>query len=163
MFNFATQYHERERIFQSPGNPIRTLYVAQFDEFGNHELVETGKENLYDYIQSFKESCDIHVIMERYARGDVEALSRRQAMFADVTDLPDTFAGMLNAITQGEQYFESLPLDVRERFDNSFAKWITAMDDMPGFLEKMGEEVPSREEPAPVDPGLEPKEPVSAT
>lgn len=140
MMKFRTQYDQRERVPANAGTREHILYTAQFDDQGNHILVESGKENLYDYIQSHKESVDIHVIMERFARGDVEALQRRQAMFGDFTELPTTYAGMLNAIQLGEQHFMSLPLEVRQRFDNNFAKWLAAMDDMPSFLQKMSVE-----------------------
>lgn len=140
MMKFRTQFDQRERVPANAGTREHTLYIAQFDEYGNHTLVESGKENLYDYIQSHKESVDIHVIMERFARGDVQALQRRQAMFGDFTDFPTTYAGMLNAVQAGEQHFMSLPLEVRQRFDNNFAKWLAAMDDMPSFLQKMSVE-----------------------
>lgn len=149
MMKFRTQYDQRERVPANAGTREHILYTTQFDDQGNHILVESGKENLYDYIQSHKESVDIHVIMERFARGDVQALQRRQAMFGDFTELPTTYAGMLNAIQLGEQHFMSLPLEVRQRFDNSFGKWLAAMDDMPSFLQKMGVET--------TDPDVQPE------
>lgn len=154
MMKFRTQYDQRERVPANAGTREHILYTTQFDEQGNHTLVESGKENLYDYIQSHKESVDIHVIMERFARGDVQALQRRQAMFGDFTELPTTYAGMLNAIQLGEQHFMSLPLEVRQRFDNNFAKWLAAMDDMPSFLQKMS--VETTDPAVPPEPKVEP-------
>ncbi|QRV61653.1 VP3 [Gokushovirinae sp.] len=151
---FRTQYDQRQRVPANAGTREHVLYMAQFDEFGNHTLVETGKEDLYAYIQSHKESVDIHVIMERFARGDLQALERRQAMFCDFTDFPTTYAGLLNAVQAGEQKFMSLPLEVRQKFDNSFQKWLAAMDDMPSFLKLMSVE-PVNSEPAP-EPKVEP-------
>ena len=156
MMTFRTQYDQRERVPANAGTREHILYTTQFDDQGNHILVESGKENLYDYIQSHKESVDIHVIMERFARGDVQALQRRQAMFADFTEFPTTYAEMLNAVQLGEQHFMSLPLEVRQRFDNNFAKWLAAMDDMPAFMAAMATD------PADSEPGPEPEEPVAA-
>lgn len=154
MMKFRTQYDQRERVPANAGTREHILYTTQFDDQGNHTLVESGKENLYDYIQSHKESVDIHVIMERFARGDVQALQRRQAMFGDFTEFPTTYAGMLNAVQLGEQHFMSLPLEVRQRFDNNFAKWLAAMDDMPSFLQKMS--VETTKEDVPLEPEVEP-------
>lgn len=150
---FRTQYDARQRVPANLGTREHVLYVAQFDDHGNHVLVESGKEDLYAYIQSHKESVDIHVIMERFARGDIQALQRRQAMFGDFTDFPVTYAGMLNAVQTGEQHFMSLPLEVRQRFDNNFAKWLVAMDDMPSFLQKMS--VETTKEAVPPEPKVE--------
>lgn len=153
MMKFRTQFDRRGRVPANAGTREHILYSTQFDDQGNHTLVESGKENLYDYIQSHKESVDIHVIMERFARGDVQALQRRQAMFGDFTEFPTTYAGMLNAVQLGEQHFMSLPLEVRQRFDNNFAKWLAAMDDMPSFLQKMS--VETTKEAVPPEPKVE--------
>lgn len=135
---FRTQYDARTRVYQEPGTEEHILYAPEFDKDGNYTLVETGRENLYDYIQSHAESVDIHVILERYARGDVAALSKRQGFYADVTGVPTTYAGMLNTVIAGERQFESLPLEIREKFDHSFQKWLASMDDMPKWLQLMG-------------------------
>lgn len=71
MPTFKTQFDPHDREAAVLGDPEKILYSAKFDEKGVMDLVETGRENLYEYIQSHKESCDIHVILERFARGDV--------------------------------------------------------------------------------------------
>lgn len=140
---WRTQYDERLEIHSNSGTEEHILYQPQFDKEGNYELVESGRENLYDFIQSHAESCDIHVILERFARGDESALSRVQGVYADVTGMPGSYAEMLNTVIAGEQQFNSLPLEVREKFDHSFQKWLITMDDMPKWLNLMGYENPS--------------------
>ena len=50
-------------------------------------LKESGKENLYEFIQSFKDSVDLHKIMDRFNAGDTAALQKVQGMFGDAPDL----------------------------------------------------------------------------
>lgn len=133
-----TQYDRDPGPFSDPGDPIHILYTPQFDKSGDYELVESGRENIYDEIQSHAESVDIHVILERYARGDVDALAKVQGVYADVTGLPGSYAEMLNTVIAGEQQFLSLPLEVREKFDHSYQKWLISMDDMPRWMSLMG-------------------------
>lgn len=45
---------------------------------------------------------------------------------------------MLNTVIQGENYFNSLPLETRSKFNHSFREWMASMDNMQEFVEKMG-------------------------
>lgn len=152
---FTSHYDPHGRVPQNPGDPVKVVYSPVFDKDGNLELKPSGKENLYDFIQSHAESCDIHVILERFARGDITALSKVQGTYGDFTTIPKTYADLLNAVIQGEAYFMSLPVETRAKFDHDFHKWMAGMDDMPSWLSAMGLEpsvAPSDPDPAPVLP-----------
>lgn len=134
---FKTQYDARERLFSNPGDPIHITYAGHYDDKGRVVLVESGRENIYDQIQSHAESCDIHVLMKRYMNGDVSALSQAQGQFLDVTDFPKTYADMLNFVNDMERSFMSLPAEVRVKFGNSFSEYLAASG-APDFLERLG-------------------------
>lgn len=136
--DWRTQYSPRQRVYAHPGDPVKILYSPQVDKQGHLELIESGTEDLYEYIQSHALSVDINTIIARYQRGDVDALERVQGLYADVTGLPKTYAEMLNVVIQGEHAFESLPLEVRAKFNHSYYEWMAAMDDFAGFAERMG-------------------------
>lgn len=135
--NFRTQYQPRERVVANPGQREKALWSPVFDKDGGFELKESGREDLYAFIQSHSASVDIHVILERFACGDVSALSKVQGTYGDFTTVPKTYAELLNSVIQGEQYFLSLPVEVRAKFGHDFNKWLVSMDDMPSWLEKM--------------------------
>lgn len=138
---FRTQYSDRTPVYQEPGNPVKLIYSPRYTDDGVLDLVVTGQENLYDYIQSHKESTDIHVLLTRFANGEEDVLSRMQGFYADVTSMPKTYAEVLNAVIVGEETFSRLPVEVKQRFDNSFAVWMAAMDS-PDFASRMGYEAP---------------------
>ena len=134
---FKTQYDARKRLFSNPGDPIHITYAGHYDEKGRVVLEESGRENIYDQIQSHAESCDIHVLMKRYMNGDVSALSQAQGQFLDVTDFPKTYADMLNFVNDMERSFMSLPAEVRAKFGNSFSEYLAASG-APDFLDRLG-------------------------
>lgn len=134
---FKTQYDARERIVTNPGDPIHITYAGHYDEKGRVVLEESGRENIYDQIQSYAESCDIHVLMNRYLNGDVSALSKAQGQYLDVTDFPKTYAEMLNFVNDMEKQFMSLPAQVRSEFGNSFSEYLAASGS-PDFMERLG-------------------------
>lgn len=138
MKKFKTQFDDRERVIENPGSRVRVLYTSKVADDGKIELIPSGTEDLYSMIQSHKDSCDIHVILTRFANGDTAALSKMQGSYGDFTQLPTTYAGLLNAVIAGENYFNSLPLETRAKFDHSFERFMVSMDDMPKFLDLLG-------------------------
>lgn len=144
---FTTQFNGRRRLIQNPGEGDKITYAPKLNDTGDFDLVETGKIDLYGEIQSHRDSCDIYVLLNRYQNGDFEALSRVQGTYGDFTQMPKTFAEVLNAMIAGEQMFNSLPLEVRQKFDFSLEKFMLGMDNMPDWLEKVGISSQSQEEP----------------
>lgn len=140
MFNFNTQYDKRASVFQEPGSGIKVVYSPRYDDRGVLDLLPTGQEDLYSYIQSHKESVDIHVLLDRFVNGETDVLSRMQGFYADVSDMPKTYAEVLNAVIIGEETFSRLPVEVKQRFNNSFSEWLASMD-KPDFSERMGSDV----------------------
>ncbi len=147
---FKTQYDARDRIQSNPGNPIKQLYAGSYNERGQVELREDGTENLYDFIQSFSESTDIHSILRRFENGEVDVLEKVQGFYGDVTEMPKTYAEALQRIADSEKVFMSLPVDVRAKFGHSFSEFLAASNDA-DFLERLGVQVD-----APVVPEPEP-------
>ena len=114
-------------------------------------LKESGKEDLYAFIQSHKDSVDLHKIMDRFNAGDTAALQKVQGMFGDFSQMPQTYAGLLNHMIEAEQTFMSLPLETREKFGQSFHAWL-AQAGSESWLEAMGMVTP----PASQNPAGEP-------
>lgn len=134
---FRTQFDSHSRVNQPSGSRVKTLYGPVFDAQGHMSLVETGKENLYDYIQSHADSVDIHVILKQFQNGDPSVLARVQGAYGDFTQMPRTFAEALNTMIAAEQYFNSLPVETRAQFGHNFNQFIASMD-APDFTTRMG-------------------------
>lgn len=124
---FRTQF-DRIRVRSNVGSPIHILYSPVVDKSGNFTLNESGRENIYEFIQSHKDSVDIHVLMQRFENGDASVFSRVQGSYGDFTNLPKSFAEMLNVIIAGQSYFDSLSVDERAKYDHSFEKFIASLD-----------------------------------
>lgn len=135
MLNFPTVYDKTARVHCNPGSPMKTLYKPKVLDDGVLELVEAGQENLYDFIQSWKDSTDINVILARYANGDVDALSKVQGAYGDFTQFPRTYAELLNRVQQGKNMFMELPPEIREKYNYDFSQFMAAMD-KPDFWEQ---------------------------
>lgn len=148
---FRTQfevYEQPVRIYQEPGDRVKTVYSPFYDDFGVMQLRPTGKHDLYAEIQSHAESVDIHVLMERYQQGDAGVLARVQGAYGDFTQLPSTFAEALNLMTAAEQYFLGLPVETRALFGHDFRQFIASMD-QPDWTKKVGIDLPGASDLSP--------------
>lgn len=134
---FKTKYDDHARVNCNPGSPVKITYQANYNAAGTLEINPVGQEDLYGYIQSHRDSVDIHVILKRFAAGEQDVLSQVQGFYADASDMPKTYAEVLNAVLDGERTFNSLPIEVKQRFNNSFSEWLSAFHD-PDFAERSG-------------------------
>lgn len=94
------------------------------DEKGHCKLVQVGEENRQGIIESWEESVDIHALLSRYLDGDANALERRQAMFADISGLPDNVHAYHDASTTAQSVFDNLPDDVRHFYGDSLQEFL---------------------------------------
>lgn len=154
---WKSQFDNHGRIHSNHGERDHKLYGAVYDEVGRIQLEEKGTESLYDYIQSFADSVDIHVILKRFTNGETDVLSRVQGFYGDFTGLPADYAQMLNTVQQGEEMFKSLPVEVRAKFGHSFNEFMTSLCDG-SLMEKMGYPSPAEPTPSPAEPTPSPVE-----
>lgn len=124
---FRTQYAPHSRVFCRCGTDTAPVYELNYDEDGKKDLVETGRINTYERIQSWKESCDLKTILAKFANGDVSALNRNAPIYGDFTLAPSTLADYYNRINKAEAEFYKLPVDVRAKFDHSPSEYFCSM------------------------------------
>lgn len=120
---------KRNRIGACPGSPVVPVYEGRFNSNGKLCVVQRGEKDIYSFIQSHADSVDIHVILKRFQNGDLDALNRVQGFYGDFTEMPTSYAEMLNRIREGEEYFNSLPLEVREEFGNNSNVFLAGLSD----------------------------------
>lgn len=130
-------FNARGRFFSDAGSRTKQKYHAAYDSAGRVVLKPDGEEDIYSQIQSHAASVDIHVLLKRFASGDVSVLSQRQGIYADITEMPRTYADLLNTVNDLERRFLSLPPDIRERFGNSFSRYAASIG-TPAYVEALG-------------------------
>lgn len=135
-------------IFCEPGNPIYKEYamvnVSEDPAIEIFELKEVGEYSFYDQIQAYKDSTDLHKILERYAQtGDESIINRRPGFFADITDMPNTYADYLRMAASAQILLDSLPQSAREAFNNDPDEFIKSIgtDKFKSYFDNLESEV----------------------
>ena len=118
---FDTKQKNNTKYLSRSGKPTRDIYEYHYDENGVKNLVKTDrKENVYARIQADYDATDINKLMARFALGDTSALDQRAGFFGDATKLPSTYAEMFDRVEACKQFFDSLPVDLKQSFGNSY-------------------------------------------
>lgn len=124
---FPTKYREKTRFRSNLGTRMQPTYQMSIDDDGKRELKKVGEINLYAKIQSFKDSVDINYLLARFARGDEHALSKVQGIYGDFTHMPTTYAELAQRVTDAENLFNNLPLDIRKEFNFSASEFFASI------------------------------------
>lgn len=122
---FKSMYDRPETIPCPTGNEYDKTYTMIIDEFGHKELKCTGETNRYEKIQSHLDEVLIENILAK-ATMDPSVLNKREGLYFDSTSMPKTLAEAQNAILALNQEFEKLPVEIKQKFDNSAEKYIAA-------------------------------------
>ena len=119
-FNTLYDRQNKGNYSSACGCGVRPVYdYIPVGEEGELQLVQVGEENRQGIIESWEESVDLHALLSRYLDGDAFALERRQAMFADITGLPDNVHAYHDAAATAQSVFDNLPDDVRHFYGDS--------------------------------------------
>ena len=123
---FRTQF-DRKAAPCPVTTSIVTDYQLSLSPDGKEVLVPVGEHDIYPEIQSHAKSVDINEIILRYQRGDIDVLAQRAGMYGDFTNMPTSYAELYQNVLDAQAYFDSLPLEVRQKFDHSFSKFFTSI------------------------------------
>lgn len=125
MMKFKLKHDVHEHVYTEPGSPIKIEYQLRIID--NHEeIVETGKSNLYEYIQSHADSVDISKILERCALiDDYSLLNRMPAQFMDVTEMPKTLAEAFAQVQDAKNFFDRMPMEIKEKYNQNYLEFIS--------------------------------------
>lgn len=125
---FGSRYGKNSRIHCNPGNPIKDKYSTKYDEAGVLQFEVVGQVNTDDEIQSYADSVDLKLLLQRFANGEVDVLQRVQGFFADVTEMPKNYSELLNRVNDAENFFNSLPVEFKQKFNNSSSEFLASVD-----------------------------------
>lgn len=125
---FYSAYDKPPKTPCDSGSPYKTIYKRSVDENGMPCLEESGKENIYQKIQLCAKGNLVSDLIDRAKRGDPNAIPEPIESFVDCTKLPKNLLEARNQLVRAESYFNELPVDVRNKYGNNFANFLSAID-----------------------------------
>lgn len=128
---FDTKYtrNTKDKKFDLP----QEIYDKESDNF-HLEVNKAGQNNMvkdeirvnwYEQIQSYHDGCALKCLLDKYKQtGDVSILNRKSGEYFDASEMPTTLIDMYKKVQEGEQLFENLPKETKEKFNNSFTEFL---------------------------------------
>ena len=120
---FKSMFDRPETIPCETGTEFDKTYTMIIDEYGHKELKCTGETNRYAKIQSHLDEVLVENILAK-ATLDPSILNKKEGLYFDSTSMPKTLAEAQNAILALNQEFEKLPVEIKQKFDNSAEKYV---------------------------------------
>lgn len=144
---------KKRPVFSScSGEAIGTTYEYAIID-GIKQLVPAGKTNRQDFINSFADETDINVIVAKFLNGDTSVINDAVGQFGDFRNCPTTYAEMFDRIQKCENLFNSMPIEVKEKFDFSYEKFWSEFGS--NYFEDVFREYNTSSEPVPSpDPSI---------
>lgn len=119
----------RAGIVTSAGSGLHPVRHGKVMDDGTIRLVIDRYEDTNEIIDSYRQETDIHNILARIQAGETQLLNQKQGFFGDVTELPKTYAEMLDLLHRGEEFFNKLPVDVKAKYNNDFNQFFARFDE----------------------------------
>lgn len=96
--------------------PTGDGFEPEFGYNSDGELVEVGKINTVELIQSHAEECSIDSIIARCLGGDESALSQRAGQYIDTVGLPSDLLELQQMKNASDELIDSLSEEDRKAF-----------------------------------------------
>lgn len=129
----------RVTIISSSGSPVKDKFIMEVTSKGYPSLRKTGEHNVYNEIQSYREGCDLAAILQSFGnecpRFNPLGFEEAEGFVNDFSNV-STLGDLVNDGESIKQFFNDLPLEVRNCFGNSvhrFARDFTSE----GFLDSL--------------------------
>lgn len=126
MANVFSHFINPEIIGTPEGDHFLPVYQEEIKD-GVKTLVQTGYTNVYEQIQADLESTKIENILHAVAMRDLSALHQRDATYVDATNMPKNLMEAQNLVLRMKTEFEKMPVEVKEKFNNSADKYVELM------------------------------------
>lgn len=131
-------------ISSNAGSDFRPVYLPKVLDNGEIVPEYAGEENIQEMIQSYAESCDINIILNRVKNGETNLLNQAKGVFGDFTKMPKTLAEFMQMQIDAERMYDGLPKEIKIKFDNDKNKFFATAGseewlDKCGLIEKKEE------------------------
>ena len=119
-----TRIQDTSEFVTPHGSRVFIHHEARFD--GERTvIVETGKSDIQEKINSYAPFCDINYMLHRLSIGDRSFINSRQPMYGDFSGMPTAPHDILNIARSAELRFSQLTADEKKEYNNDYRVWLS--------------------------------------
>lgn len=138
---------DRERCFAPSGSRFANKNSIVVDHDGNRSIKTTGQTDRYAYIQSFRDSVDLHQILQRCAvNGDYSELMKAQGSFGDFVGIPGDLRSLENLRMSAEDSYNALSPEIKAKMSlEDFLECFSTQEKFDGLQSLLAPTTPKEE------------------
>lgn len=125
---FFSKMHRPKAAFAPSSDGTAPVYEERLSKSGTVDLVEVGRHNINEFVQTSLEGTLVYNILDRFALGDTSVLEKVKGFYADTVSMPTSLLEVHNFMKSLDARFDSLPVEVKEKFGNSAEKFMLSIE-----------------------------------
>lgn len=133
--------NDHKRRFVSSGSRFANKMSLVHSDKGGKHLEKVGETDIYALIQSYKDSCDLNLILERCMRsGDYSLLNRVQSAFMDISGFSPDARVAQDIVKHSRFVYESLTPKQKAMYPtfDDFMDAFSTKENIENFISVMG-------------------------
>ena len=121
MIKYRKFYDEPIEQFSDAGNKTERVIKMSDPNGSIYEIKESDEIiDIQAHINSFRDSCDINLLVARFKGGDISAININKSLSGgDISNIPQNVHELNDRIRSGNEIFESMPDDIKTKFNNA--------------------------------------------
>ena len=127
----------------SPAGTKQADDFGYVNEKGRTFFKKVGQTNIFEKIQSFKDSNSLAIMIQKYQSGDTSVLTTKTEYYGDFTKMPTSLTEIQNNLLQAKEIFAKLPKEIRKHYNYNIDEFTTGL--FSGEFEKYLNEVKNDE------------------
>lgn len=108
---------------------IQPEYAKVLQDDGTFSVEKVGEIDTRVLINAAKDSCNIYNIIDRYQKGDLDALNKVKGFYGDVRGLPSSLMEAYQYMDNAQKKFNSLPAEIKREFNYDSKQFIARATD----------------------------------
>ena len=114
---FYDQWGNRPPVETFEYSECEPVWIPEQTKSGEWILVQHGETNVYNSIQSHTDETDLRAILAKCAAtGDYSALHQRNAVFGDISGIPNNLTDAQNRLLLAKQCYNTLDPELKAAF-----------------------------------------------
>lgn len=136
-----------KKFVSNPGKRFKEEFHGVLGEDGYITLVSDGFTDTQKMIDADAVGSDVKSLIAKALAGDMSVFRADAPFYADVANMPKSYAQILNIVRDAHAEFDKLPLDIRNQFNNDFEMWFATLGTDEWF-KRCGVDLTQSNEPA---------------
>lgn len=101
---------------------------SKVTENGETFIKKTGEFDYQEYLNIPREESEVYTAINKFVAGDVSVLENARGFYGDVRNFPKTLHEAQNLSIKARNDFDSLPLEIRQKFNNNVDYFVAQLD-----------------------------------